>query len=660
MNYLVIDYETRSKADLKKVGGWEYAQDPSTNILCIGWKFGKLHELKDAPAKVWSPVFASPYGEFKRALLDPTVKVVAHNAFFERVITKFVLPKLVHDFQTFHVEVPRWICTASLSRALAIPGNLEGAAQVAGLKHQKDAEGHKLMLKMSKPRKATKNNVREWHANVNDLKRLMEYCARDVDAEAELLVRLLQLNEMERKVWELDQKINWRGFRVDRELGAAAEVLIAEEIFNLDQETVEITGGELRSTTQREAVLEYMAKLGVILPDLTAKTVADTLAGRSKNETRHRLLEIRQMVSKSSTAKYDAFMRRSASDGRIHDSMVYHGASTGRWAGAGVQPQNFPRGKIKITEHTIQTIKERDLEMLRLLYGNPMDVLSSALRGMIVPTEGYELFCADYAAIEARVLFWLAGHAEGLAAFRDSRPIYEEMAAKIYSKSLLEVTKDEREIGKRAILGCGYGMGHKKFRQTGIDLGGVDVGEPLARAAVETYRSLHAPVPLFWRSMERMAIAATRARSKVFTVGRLEWVADTEYLWCVLPSGRRLAYKAPEIRYEPTPWGEQTPRLYHGGVNSLSKKWEIAGTYGGKLVENATQAVARDLMVEAMLRIEAAGFDILISVHDEILAEAPFETKLLKEFLALMGETPDWGEGCPVKVEGWLGNRYRK
>jgi DNA polymerase len=370
--YLVIDYETRSEADLKAVGGYEYALHPTTRIMCAAWKLGTLDELEALPEKVWSPIRPSPYGEFKHALLDKSVMLVAHNAFFEQVITRFVLSGIINEPYLKNIPHERWICTASLARSLALPGNLEGACKALGLAAQKDMDGHKLMMKMAKPRKARKDerlidalegkeDRTRWHNKQSDLDRLMHYCKTDVKAEAMLLLKCHPLIPSERKLWELDQRINFRGFRVDRDLVKKSLRLISQEIKSLNIETQELTDGAITSTNQRAALLKYLyVDCGFDILNLQAKTVSDVLASGVGFPDARRLLEIRQAVSKSSTAKYAAFESRSRHDSRCRDNLVFHLAGTGRWGGAGVQPQNLPRPKhsAKIIQMAIDAILE--------------------------------------------------------------------------------------------------------------------------------------------------------------------------------------------------------------------------------------------------------------------------------------------------------------
>jgi DNA polymerase len=651
---IIFDYETRSEADIKEVGAWEYSTHPSTEVICVAWVEGTLNrdgKIIEGSKGVQSINFLQDdTEEFFWLLKRKDAHFVAHNFFFEYAITKNVLG--------IELDFKRAECTAARAAALALPRHLVGACQALKLPFQKDMEGHKLMLKMCKPRRATKTSNAKWHESAEDVKRLIEYCEADIMAEVSLYNSTPPLSPKEKLVWELDQKMNSRGVKVDRDLVLNSKELIEEELENLKDETVKLTGGVVDSLTRRDAILKFIRSRGVELPDLTAKTVKDTLPTVTDPISK-RLLEIRQAVGKTSTAKYDAFEARSRSDGKLRDLLVYHGASTGRWSGSGVQLQNLPRGSVKNTDQSCRdVVRFNDIEILRLFYINPMDVFSSNLRGCLLPNENKKFFCGDYAAIEVRVLFWLAGHDAGLGAYIENRDLYREMATRIYNVDLDKVTKDQREVAKRAVLGAGYGMGPKKFGET-CRLFGIDVNDDLAVKAVGAYRETHFPVVNLWRDLNRGAIQAAQNPMTVIKSGKIKWLVKHGFLWCLLPSGRRLAYYQPEVRYEPTPWGDKHPRLYYQAVNSITKQWGSEATYGGKLTENLVQAIARDLMADAMLRLENKNYEVKLSVHDELLTEASGGD--LNQFLKLMGEVPEWAMGLPVKVEGWSsGERYRK
>ena len=664
--YLILDFETYSEADLKKVGAWEYSKHPSTEIICAAWTIGERggkwsdvivcsdHPILGCRGQILALADAI-WGNTRDGNL-----VVAHNAYFEQCIIHNVMFNRRPD-QHLYRPPSDFICTAAMAASHALPRNLEGACLALGLPVQKDMEGRRLMLKHSKPRRPSLKDPSTRWQDEDELKRIFEYCKTDIEAERRLFEALPLLNETERKVWCLDQKINFRGFTVDRPLVEKTLEMIDTESKNLLGAFQGVTG--LDSPKQVAKTLEYLKSYGAELPNLQAKTVDDYL---KENDTwMHagvRLaLETRQALSKSSNAKYEAFERRSRSDGRIRDSLLYHAASTGRWGGSGVQPQNFPRGNIADTDLACEVLSRGDLGLVHMLYDKPMNVFSSCLRGMIIPSKGCEMFCADYNAIETRVLFWLANHEFGLEMFRRDLDLYVKMAADIYSTYIDQVTKSQRQLGKTTILGAGYGMGPKKFMATCLAQG-IEIDEPTAELAIKTYRQVHKAVPEFWNATENAAIRAVQKPNIICSAKKCEWIKEHDFLYAILPSGRKIAYYKPEIKWMPTPWGEKRATLYHYSENPLTKQWELGGTYGGRLVENVVQAVARDLMADAMLSIEKAGYDILFTVHDEIVAER--KTKKpeqdLKDFEMVMASKPEWAQGLPIKVEGWRGERYRK
>lgn len=671
--YLVFDWETRSQVDLKVLGQTEYARDASTEIMCCAFRLGTRVELAKVPTACWSPLLpnwqrSAAYMKFMDALLNPKVMLCAHNAGFEKSICLYVLAdRLLREHRLLRslLEPPqRWVCTAALAAALALPRSLEGAGTSLGLKIQKSMEGRKLLLKMCKPRRISKKNPEGgWHDSLDNLRDLQAYCMTDVDVETDLLLKLPPLNAIERAVWELDQVINTRGVEIDIELVDAVLQMVAVETENLNAETLEITG-TVTSTTKIAQLQAWLSDHGCFLPDMTAGTVKDAISSGLAQGDALRLLEIRQQVGKSSVKKYPAFKACGAS-GRVRDTLMYHAASTGRWGGLRFQLHNLPRPVIKNTNFACEVVKEGDLEMVRLLYGDPINVFSDCLRGVLIAKWGHELYCADFAAIETRVLFWLAGHEDGLQAYRDGRDLYKEMARGIYSVPVSQVTDTQRQLGKKAILGCGYGMGHKRFRESCLEdaQSPMGISEELAKRAVQVYRDAHAYVPVFWKNLEKAAFAAIASPGKRYTINKTSWWVGGRFLWCQLPSGRRLAYASPMVRYEIPSWGgtEKRPVLYYWGANATTKQWGVERNWGGGLVENVVQAMARDLMAEAMLRLEAAGYPVVLTVHDEIMAERKKHSGgSLAEFKALMEVVPIWSPGMPIKVSGFVDVRYHK
>jgi DNA polymerase len=656
--YLVFDFETFSKADLKKVGATEYARHPSTEVLCVAWCFGKKHDFP--PVQVDSSLDFSPF------VNDSDVFFVAHNIGFERAILRYVLG---HD-----VPIDRWICTAALARSHGLPGSLDGAAKALGLVSEKDIEGHRVMLQLSKPRRPSKNDPSTRHKDPEKLQRLFEYCKKDVEAETELFCTLKPLNPIERKFWLLDQRMNERGFLVDWRLIQNALRLVDHENKRINRRIKALTQGVIESTAQTLKLRSYLFKW-VRLPDLGRKTVEDALKSPKLDQHARKVLRLRLEGSRSSTAKYKAFECRSRSDGRARDNTIFYGAHTGRQSGTGLQPQNLFKSVFsgKDLEIGIDLIQKGDRHTIEALFPKPMSLYASALRGCIVPKEGHVLDVGDFATIEVRVLFWLAQHADGLKRLRDGKDIYIQMASHIFDEDLETLTqqieaKDEsavkkRQLGKQTVLGAGYGIGVNgtKFQKTAAQYG-LEISLELAQSAIRTYRKIHHPIPTFWSLVERNAIRAVSNPGQIFTPAGLSiyFFFDKTWLLIGLPSGRALKYFRATVKREKTLFGE-APKLSYLGVNSQTRKFEEISTWGGKLTENIVQAVSADLLFEAIYRLEyGGGSRPVLAVHDEIIAERPKGKGSVIAFSAIMAQVPEWAKGLPIKVEAWSGERYRK
>jgi len=651
--YIVWDCETRSRAPLKDVGAAEYARHRSTRILCAAYRVGTKEELPDAPTRVvryWHG-FTPEVSKFGDGILRPEFKLVAHNAEFEREIAaRLIAPELG--------DPDRYICTASLAATHALPRALGDACDVLDLPAKKNPRGKLLIARHCKPRTPTKDNLAEWNDDEAGLEELARYCAEDVDATVGLFLALPPLHRNERRLWCLNQRFNARGIAVDREFVKAAIAIADSETDRLNAVVSRITGG--LAPTQRDAVRAWLSENGAHLPNMQKKTIEDAIAAGLVTGDALTVLKARQMSSLTSLGKYPQFLQRTASDGRLRDVQLWHGASTGRDSGMGVQVQNFPRGTLdrETLDDALESTRTKDVAWVRALVGEPMAALSSCLRGCLIATPGQRLFSGDFNAIEARVAFWLAGHERGLDAFRNGVDLYVDQATAIYDKPHDAVTADEREIGKRAFLGCGYGMGRQKFQATCLQFN-TPVSDATAKKAVDAYRSRHRPVVELWSNLEKAAIAATRNPGKRYTVNKTAWFVRGRFLYCQLPSGRRLAFFGPKLVYvDRFKNGEKKECLGFWSVNAVTKKWEFDTTYGGALCENICQAVARDRMMFAQLETESAGYFPLMSVHDELVNER--EGGDLKEFESLMLRNPPWCEDLPTKVKVWSDDRYRK
>jgi DNA polymerase len=647
-----LDYETRSEANLKVTGGVKYAQDPSTEILCAGYKIGK------AKTKLWVPFEDPMPSDLKAAMNDDEVDFVAHNALFEQCITEFVLRR---EEKVKHMPPTRWTCTAAKAAACALPRSLDGVGQALKLPILKNTRASRIVKKYMKPRPAWVKTGKgdKYFSKPEELQELFDYCITDVDVEVLVDETLPDLIPAEREVWLMNMEMNLRGLQVDNETVRKILRMIAEESKELEAEALRITGGI--NVSQRDAVLNWINKNGKKLPkrfhmpNLQADTVTKAITMLPPGPIR-KVLRIRQAVSKTSTKKYHAMRARSNEAGRVCDLAMYHGASTGREAGTGIQVHNFPKGSIKDIYEAIEVVKTSDRDFIKLVYGDLFNVFSSICRGMITATEGYSIYAADFNAIEARMLHWFADHKPGLEAWAKGVDQYKKMATVIFGVALPKVDDDQRFVGKQAVLGCGYGMGDRKFLIQCAKFG-KDVDPKVAKKAVEAYRETHPKVVQMWYNFERAAIKAVMT-GKVIKVNRTAWWVEDNFLWCRLPSGRSLAFYGPTVRNEKTPWGELAPKLYHWGVDSYTKKWVNSATYGGKLTENVIQAAARDITMAAAVRAKRKGYLYLFQVHDELICE--HQRGDLSEYEKILTTLPPWADGLPLAAKGWNGPRYKK
>jgi DNA polymerase len=647
---IYIDFETRSEVDIKKSGAWVYSLHPSTEILCMAVKQydSEVYLLKPEELDLNKPSTLTLPSVIRCGTL-----VEAHNAFFEKAIWQNIMVK---RYGWPEIKPEQWRCSASVAAYHALPRSLGGAGKILGLSTIKDDEGKRVMLQLSKP-KPRVGGFFEQQEYPEKFQTLYDYCKSDVEAEYAIANKLGGLPNRELKVWQLDQKINERGVHIDIDAVNKSLKILGEYSEKLEKELDILTEGKITTVGQRARILEWCKERGEELSGLTKADVEQALK-TVKDAKVKRVLEIRQALSKTSTAKYEAMKNSCAPDGRIRDVLMYHGASTGRWSGKLVQFQNLPRGNIKDMATAIKLIKQGSASSIEMLTDDVMGFMSSAIRGMVCAPQGKKLLVADFAAIEARVLGWLAGSEKMLNQFRNGEDLYKDMASKIYRVDVKDITAEQRQLGKAAILGAGYGMGAPKFYETCLSWG-IKVHEDLAKTAINTYRQTYHHVRQLWYDQEKAAHTAVRTGNRV-ECGKTIWFMQDDFLKCQLPSGRCLHYYKPELKMKQNDWGESMELSY------LAEKMGKAfrnGTYGGKLVENITQAVARDLMADAMLRIEDEGFNIVLSVHDELVAEVPQQTTLqnpLERFCNLMAATPNWAKDCPVAAEGWEGINYKK
>lgn len=672
-----LDFETRSKISVADVGPWRYSLDPSTTVLCLCYK--KSDSTKDMVSVITkgdfenyfdNRVFAGGIIPFSPGLANinrlvalaenPDVRFYAHNSMFEYCMWNNILAK-VYGFPELK-DFDRWECTASKAATHALPRALGACAKALHLSEEKDETGKRIMMKLSRPKKPSKKDPSIWCDNPEDFKTLYKYCEQDVIVESAIDNAIPELNSFEREIWKLDQRINSRGIKIDVETLDIARRFVDTFKNKLNDELCYLTGGLVSKASEVKRLTEYLHDFvdKKDLPSLNAASINEYPANCTDSKIK-RILEIRQQAGKSSTSKLEKIKMCICPDNKVRDILVYHGASTGRWAGAGIQVQNFPRGAEEYDINSvIETIKLNNYDVFATVYPNVIDAISASLRGFLIADTGKDFIAADYSNIESRVLFWVAGCDKGLTAFKHGTDIYCELATEIYKRKITKKDKEERQLGKTGVLGCGYQMGADRFKAQVKTMTGMDITRETADLVVKTYRATYPEVVACWYAQERAAIKAVKERGQLIKEGPIMWKVQGQFLYCRLPSGRCIAYAEPQIKPIETSWGEVKEQLTFMGVNSLSKKWERQHTYGGSIVENIVQATARDLMAYGMKNVEAKGYKIAMTVHDEVVASVDEGCGDVQEFETLLSTIPQWAKGCPVKAEGWRGKRYRK
>lgn len=650
-----LDIETRSPVDLKKAGMYRYFDDPRTEVLVVRWRIGDRKGDQDN---------LFPLTEHIRE----GGMVAGHNIAFDRqgwnskVGCRLSPPSKIHAKQSE--------CTMARCATLALPQALDGAAKVLKVAVQKDDEGRRLMMRMCKPKlDGTYRDSPEMRERLN------AYCATDVEAESAIDASLPKLTPLQRKTWLLDQTINARGVKID--LPFVEKALAVAEIANKKaaREMHRLTGGAVDRPSQVARILQWLAGRGIPCASLGKGVIDDVLVTTDifDDDVARKVIELRRASAKSSVAKYRAMLDSACSDGRVRGTLRYHGASTGRWSGQLIQPQNFPRvgdddARDVVLLHEILNRRE-DVE---LWFENPLAVLSKALRSCIIADDGKRLVGGDFSNIEGRVNAWLAGENWKVKAFADfDRGVGDDLYVLAYSKAFdvptAQVTKDLRQRGKVMELSMGYQGGKRAFQKMAANYGLV-VSDETAEELKVAWREAHPAIRSSWYELQDAAIEAVRYKGATVEClnGRIKYKVDRDILWCRLPSGRCLAYVHPRItnqvfiNEDGTEEHTDRPQVAFMGVESSTKKWCVQRLYGGLQCENVVQAIAYDLLVEGMFRVEAEGFPIVLTVHDEILSEIPLGQESVEEFEQLMVPRVEWAAGLPIAVGAWEGERYVK
>lgn len=641
---LAIDIETYSDVDLISCGVYKYSSSPHFEILLIAYSVDDEETLCIDVANG-----EEPPKEFMEMLLDDTVTKTAFNANFERICFS--------NYYQHSFRPEAWRCTAVQAAMLALPLSLEGVGAVLGLDKQKMTEGKELIKYFCSPCKATKSNGGRTRNLPKDApekwRQFKTYCIRDVDVEKQIRQRLAKfpIPKREQEIYCLDQRINDRGIMVDRNLvnhAVACDLLYKE---TATARAYELTGLENPNSVSQ---LKFWLKEKGLEVDSLAKDTVKDLSMKAEGDVQE-VLKLRLATSKTSVKKYEAIDRSVCAENRVHGLLQFYGANrTGRWAGRLVQIHNLPQNHLPDLELARALVSEGRYEEVELFYESTPNVLSELIRTAFVAKPGCRFIISDYSAIEARVLAWLAGEEWRLQVFETHGKIYEASASAMFHVPIEEITKTSplRQKGKISELALGYGgavgaltsMGALKMGLTEEELPGL----------VSTWRSANPHITAFWWAVDEAAITAVRDK-KPSKVGRVSFEYKSGILFVTLPSGRKLSYVKPRMMLNK--FGREG--LTYEGIGE-SKKWMRLETYGPKLVENIVQAASRDILAEAMLRLEKEGFDIVCHVHDEVVLEVPDGKSSVEEVNEIMAVNPVWTEGLPLKAAGFESPFYKK
>ena len=717
------DYETRSEPDLKKVGAHAYAEHPSTEILCAVWIIEYGRDAFATPI-LWrrGQPFPGAVASLieNRATVAGHNAAFEHaiDTYHAGPKLGWPVPKLEQldctmaraAVQAIPLDLDR------ACRALGLPfqKDKEGHRLMLQMcKPRKPRKGEPATMDCRvcsgvgcagrRPEDAYEGPSCDacdgtgeqpavyWHFDEDKLARLIEYCVADVRAEIGLDHALRPLQDQERPVWLLDQVMNNRGVEIDTEFVTTAKAFVARAVERANIRMAQVTGGAVTAVTQVDRLKNFAKSHGVEFK-LVEKTrrngeeyeaeaadkeaLQDLLAGPLPEPVKH-AFELRLEAGKSSLKKLDKFVTQ-APNGRARGNLQYHAAGPGRWAGRGIQLQNSERRGVDEPggwDQAYRDLCELDDETVEMVGGSVFDVVSRMMRGAVIAKKGHKLYFADFANVEARGGVWSAGQHDMVALFASGGLIYEEMASSIFGISVEEVlhlhkTKQNiipRFVGKETVLGCGFGMGPPAFQRNCKKKGRILLPIETCIKGVGGWRERNPRVVTYWDELEDAAKHAIEAPEKVFSAGPFSYRVKGKWLQCRLPSGRIIWYRRPRLKWvekEITYDGEKIIRrdlkIHYWGVNGVTKQWEEETTWGGKLLENCDQGMCSDFLRGALLRLEAAEYWPILSVHDEPISEVPEGFGSVAEYVKIVSEVPQWAPGFPLKAEGGSGTRYAK
>lgn len=655
MHHLSIDIETRSSVDIGKAGAYKYAQSPDFEILLFAYQWNndpvKVIDLKNGEElPCW----------LMQALADPNVIKHAYNAAFEWYCL---------NQAGYETPIDQWRCTMAHGLYCGYTAGLDATGKAIGLPQdkQKLTTGKALIRYFCVLCKPTRTNGgRTWNQPWHDKDKwdlFKEYCKQDVVTEREILKRLdlFPMPEEEERLWQMDVLMNAYGVRVDTDLIEGALYIDQISTQRLTDEAISLTG--LQNPNSAAQLLQWLRDNGTEADNLQKATVAELLGGINPNKVR-RMLEIRQQLGKTSIKKYVAMDTARGEGDRVRGLTQYYGANrTGRWAGRLVQMQNLPRNYLKTLDYARNLVKAKNYDGVRILYGNVPDTLSQLIRTAFIPSAGHKFVVADFSAIEARVIAWLAGEQWVNEVFATHGKIYEATASQMFGVPVERIAKGNpeyslRQKGKVATLALGYQGGTSAL----IAMGALQMGltEEELPDIVQRWRQANPRIKGLWYAIENAALAVMETAQPQGINGLIfalegDMIYGQSFLTVRLPSGRKLFYPKPflkENRFEKM-------AVHYYTVGQQTRKWEVTSTYGGKMVENIVQAIARDCLAVTLERIAAKGLQVVFHVHDEVIIDAPMETTV-EEICDLMAEPIPWAPGLVLKGAGFESQYYMK
>lgn len=662
-----------TKGGIADVGAWTYSMHPSCEPISLAYN------LKDGTGpKQWR--YGDPRPEDLIRYIEMGGIIEAHNSFFEYAIWINVWHKRF-GFPAIKIEQLR--CSASKAQAYGLPRKLSAIGEALQLQVVKDTLGGSVSKQLWMPRTPTKADPRKRIKPTDDPALYQTNCtynAQDIIAEAAISAAIPDLNPFEQQMFILDQKINARGVGVDMENLENAIAIYHQAVARYTPELQSLTSGSVLTANSHQKLKAWLHARGCLVPDTAADTVDEWVDKYGLDSDVKRVLEIRQMLGSASIAKLFSMRNFASGDGRLHGAFIYCGAErTGRWAGSGPQPHNFPRSGPKVDGNEwdenyalecIALLQTRSLDVIEHRFGNAMKAISGCLRGFIMAAPGHEFINADYSAIEARGLAMLAGEEWRIDVFRTHGKIYEASAGQMYGMSMedFKTYKNEhgghhhpyRQHGKTAELALGYGGGVASLVAFGADK---FMSESEMDQTVKNWRAKSPKVRDFWYGLEHAASSAIQQPGSTFQYNGIMYQMKNGNLYCRLPSGRILTYHRAGLELKGTWRGQPSYQMYYYGMPEKARaapRWQRIDTWGGKLCNNVVQGTCRDLLAHALVRLDPK-YPIVMHVHDEAMAEVPIGYGAVEEFEEIMGQLPDWAKDWPVKAAGgWRGPRFRK